>query len=259
MRSTIVHEAKHLASFAERLARGHAFEEAWMEEATARVAEELYARTFPGGGSFRGHTGFATSVGCELRQCDDRPLVMWKHFSQLHTYLAAADTLTPLGPVHSTDATYYASGWSLVRWALDAYTEDEARTLKTLVHGGAGRGLTALAAAVGRSREELVTGWAMANAEGALGERRRDGQGGSWNTADVWNGLAVMLPGAFRASPLNVRRLSFGTFAMPSGRIAPLGARYTLLEGGVGSGQLLSLIGGATGGGGLRVAVSRLE
>jgi hypothetical protein len=99
----------------------------------------------------------------------------------------------------------------------------------------------------------------MANAEEALGARWREGRGGTWNTADVWNGLAAMLPGVFRESPLNLRRLSFGTFAMPSGRIAPLGVRYTVLEGGAGNGQLLALLGGATGRDGFRVVVRRLE
>jgi hypothetical protein len=259
IRSTIVHEAKHLASFAERLARGHEFEEPWLEEATARIAEELYARTFPGGGRFKGHTGFAGSVGCELRLCDDRPLIMWKHFSQLHTYLAGTDTLSPLGPAGRSDATHYASGWSLVRWILDAHVADEAHTLRTLVAGGFGRGLDALAAAAGRSREEIVLGWAVSNADGALGPSGRAEGERSWNTGDMWTGLATMLPGAFRAAPLAARQLSFGAFSLPAGQLAPLGVRYTVLEGQAGSGQRLSVAGERAGHDGVRVVLRRLE
>jgi IPT/TIG domain len=62
MRSTVIHEGKHLASFAERLVSNTPFEESWLEESTARIAEELYSRTFTSGGSWKGNTGFATTV-----------------------------------------------------------------------------------------------------------------------------------------------------------------------------------------------------
>jgi len=258
MRSTIVHEAKHLASFAERLARGHGFDDAWMEEATARIAEELYARTFPGGGSFRGRTGFAGSVGCELRLCDDRPLIMWKHFSQLHQYLAGGETLTPLGPAHRADATHYASGWSLVRWALDAFATEESQALRALVRGGGGRGVEALASSIGRPRDEVVTGWAIANAVGALGSDLTNAGQASWNVPDVWSGLAREFPGAFRATPLQARQLTFGRFSTHVAALAPLGVHHVVLAGEQSGAQLLVLEGARMDPSGLRLLVSRL-
>jgi uncharacterized protein YjdB len=48
IRATIIHEVKHITSFAERFARNASFEELWLEEGLARHAEEQYARTLYG-------------------------------------------------------------------------------------------------------------------------------------------------------------------------------------------------------------------
>lgn len=249
MRSTVVHESKHLASYAERLARGATAEESWLEEATARVAEELYARTFPGGGSWKGNTGFAATVGCELTQCDDRPLVMWKHFSQLHAYLRSADSLTPFGPAKSGDVTYYASGWSLVRWAVDQYAANEGSMLKALVAGTAPAGVAGLATVAGVSTEQLLTGWAMANAVGATGA--------TWNSADIWQGLAATFPGVFQSAPLRGRAVSAGSFAFGGLQLAGAGASYVTIGGVQGGGQLVQLTG--VNGGAVRLTVQRVQ
>ncbi len=249
LRSTVVHESKHLASYAERLSRGATSEESWLEEATARVAEELYARTFPGGGTWKGNTGFAASVGCELTQCDDRPLVMWKHFSQLHAYLRGADSLTPFGPAKSGDVTYYASGWSLVRYAVDQYAANEGGMLKALVQGTAPAGVAGLAQITGVPTEQLLASWAMSNAVGTAGA--------TWNTADMWSGLAGTFPGIFQSAPLRGRAVSAGAFAFAGLQLPGAGATYLTLNGVQGGGQVVQLA-SATGAG-QRVVVQRVQ
>jgi hypothetical protein len=250
LRSTVVHEAKHLASFAERLSRGRTSEEGWLEEATARVAEELYARTFDGGGRWKGNTGFANTLGCELAQCDDRPLIMWKHFSQLHAYLRGADSLSPFGPQTSSDVTYYASGWSLVRWAIDQYAANEGAMLKSLVVGERSVGVAGLAQLAGVSAESLLSGWAMSNAVGSAGA--------TWNANDVWTGLASTFPGIFQERPLRGRVMTPGAFTITGLQLPAAGATYLTFDGMQGGGQLLSLT--ATGAAaGLRVSVVRVR
>ncbi|AMW04144.1 hypothetical protein [Gemmatimonas phototrophica] len=203
IRASVVHEAKHLASFAERMSRGVQFEEPWLEEATARIAEELYARTFPGGGSWKGNTGFASSVGCELTQCDDRPLIMWKHFSVLHQYLRGADTLSPLAPTGANDNTYYASGWSLVRWMVDTYASNESTWLKALVRGDGGLvGMPGLVQRTGASVPALTVGWAVANLQASQRETPGQVNSQSWNLADHWTGMSTVFPGAFSSEPI---------------------------------------------------------
>lgn len=271
LRSTVVHEAKHLASFAERLAHGHAFEEPWLEEATARVAEELYSRTFPGGGSWKGGAGFSGSVACELLQCDDRPLIMWKHFAGLYGYLQAADAVSPLGgPGGGTQATY-SSGWALVRWAADRYASDEAAWLKELVRGGQGTGLQALAQATGRDPRDLVADWSLATAldDAAAAD---DTQGAhmarlqaatpSWRVADMMAGLARLYPGVFVARPLRVQRQGIGDFRLPVTALPGVASRYLTLDGSASAGQRLELVANEAPGAGpssLRLIVARVR
>ena len=265
MRSTVIHEGKHLASFAVRLASNLQFEESWLEESTARIAEELYSRTFTSGGSWKGNTGFATTVRCEVYQCDDRPLMMWKHFSMLHQYLRGVDTLSPLGATTNNDVTFYASGWSLVRWAADQYATSEGGWLKALVKGGAQTGLANLAQRTGRSASELLADWALANAVDdvpGFTAARRQLSFPSWNVADVMSGLAGTYPGAFSAAPLRARAMSFGAFTLPVQQLRAFSSSYFSFEGAQVGGQLIELRG--EGGAvmapaGLRVAVVRVE
>ncbi len=244
LRSTVMHEAKHLASFAERFAQGHGFEEPWLEESTARIAEELYSRTFDNGGTWKGNSGFAGTIQCELQQCDDRPLMMWKHFSVLHAYMQDVETLSPLGSTAGGDFTWYSSGWSLVRWAADQYAGNEGAWLKALVRGGSSSGITHLAEQTGRPGAELLADWSMANAVDDLPgftPARAQLTFPSWNVNDVWQGLAGSYPGAFVSAPLRGRTLGFGTFAVTVPALRAFSSSYFSFEGEQRGAQLLEL------------------
>ena len=265
MRSTVMHEAKHLAAFAERFAHNTPLEEAWLEESTARIAEELYSRTFTNGGTWKGNVGFNTTVRCEVYQCDDRPLMMWKHFSVLQQYMRGVDTLTPIGAAASGDFTYYASGWSLVRWAVDQYATDESKWLKELVRGGAATGLAQLAHLTGRPAVEMLADWALANAVDDLAgftPKRAQLAFPSWNVADVNAGLSSTYPTSFLAAPLKARAMSFGSFTLPVARLRAFSSSYFSFEGNQLGSQLLELRGengAALPPGTLRVAIVRVE
>lgn len=277
MRSTVVHEVKHLASFAERFSRGASFEEPWLEEATARVAEELYSRKFPGGGSWRGHTGFAGSVGCELLQCDDRPIVMWKHFSQLYNYLRSTEAHSPFGASNSSDVSYYASGWSLVRHMLDRYAADESMSLKRLVRGDAGVGMAALASVSGTDAGELLSSWAVSNTGLATGAIASVGAGASgtsaqntangmaseavapsWDLASIWDGLSRMYNGLFNATPLRSAAYSMGSSFVYEKPVVAGGVSYIVLDG-AGSARSQVLNVGSAEPGEIAVAITRVR
>ena len=241
-----MHESKHLASYAERFAQNAPMEEAWLEESTARIAEELYSRTFANGGRWKGNVGFSTTVRCEVYQCDDRPLMMWKHFSVLQQYMRGVDTLTPIGAAASGDFTYYASGWSLVRWAADQYAGDEAAWMKALVRGGNATGLANLAQQTGRPAAEMLADWSLANAVDDLPgfqPKRPQLSFPTWNVNEMMNGLAETYPGSFLASPLKARGMSFGSFALPVARLRAFSSSYFSFEGNQVGSQLIELRG----------------
>ena len=265
MRSTVLHESKHLASFAERLSHNIPFEESWLEESTARIAEELYSRTFNGGGVWKGNSGYASSVRCEIYQCDDRPLMMWKHFSVLHEFFTGVDTLTPIGAAASGDFTFYASGWSLVRWAADHYALNESQWLKELVRGGSSVGLSNLALRTGHPVEEMLADWSLANAvddRGSVKPAREQLSFPSWNMPDMMAGLAAADPSRFGdVTPLHIRAFTFGSASLPVAKLRAFSSSYFSFEGTQSGSQVFELR-GENGGvlpATLRVAVIRVE
>lgn len=164
MRATLVHELKHLVSFAERLSRGWPLEQPWLEEATARHAEELFARdVFAVARS--SNAGFAATLACELSPtlpaCVDAPRAMAPHFDGLWDFLAAPTARTPLGPVQEGDFSFYGSGWALTRWVLDDLGLAEATTYRALT-ASAQAGVANLEARSGRNWDELLTQWSLA-------------------------------------------------------------------------------------------------
>lgn len=265
MRGTVLHESKHLASFSIRFVDGTPFEESWLEESTGRVAEELYARTFSRVNLWKTNASFEQTVGCELAQCDDRPLMMWKHFSVLHQYLRGVDTLTPLGSTTGSDFTYYASGWSFVRWAIDQYASNEGAWLKAIVRGGQLTGLSNLAQRTGRPVGEMLADWALAQAVDDLPgftPTRQQLSLPSWNQNEVFSGLAATFPSAFDRRPLKQRSMSFGAFLIPVGRLRAFSTSYFSFDGAQTGSQLLELRGeggAAVAPASLRVAVVRVE
>src|SRR5690606_6995558 len=76
-RGVLAHEVKHIASFAERVSRNAtAFEDQWLEEATGRMAEEMFARSVFDL-SWKGNVTYAQGLHCAIKvtdaSCGDTP------------------------------------------------------------------------------------------------------------------------------------------------------------------------------------------
>lgn len=228
-RSVVAHEGKHIASFAERFARGvfgFAEEERWLEEATAMMAEELYARAHYGYAQGN-NVGFEESVFCERRpdpsrhpqQCWSKPLVMLNHFFYVYQYLESIEALTPLGETSDSDGTYYGSGWAFVRWLTDHYGASEGGFLKSLVPTSVQSGAQNVAARAGRPFPELLVDFVLAMAlDDRPGFTPADPVHSmpSWDLRDIYERLSNdgwtgtnPFPSEF---PLSPRALTFGTF-----------------------------------------------
>ena len=268
LRSTTIHEVKHITAFGEKIARAAGgipnYEDSWLEESTARVSEELFARTFSAA-TWRGNTGY-NGVGCELTRCDDRPFSMAKHWTTLHLFYRNVGDLSPFAGSNDFNATFYASGWSLVRWALDQYGgTDEARFLRDLTLEPTLTGVANIAARTGRPPAEMLADWGLAmyvdDAPG-LTPLRPQLSLPSWNGRDILRGLnafnATSYPGAF---PLAVRPVTFGEFQSPDLLLRGWSTAFFELSGAPQAPQLLELR--AAGGGPvaptIRLAMIRVE
>lgn len=282
IRTNIVHESKHIASYSARVANNApAYEAGWLEESTARVAEELWARSIDGlawkADSPYGSAANPIGVYCEQRptgyaECltnTRRPFIaMQSHFTSMYTELFGTNArlLSPFGATSSDNAKYYYNvGWSLVRYTMDRYASTEAAFLTALTNSTTS-GPTNLTAAAGANIDALLGGWALSlyadNYPGLTGSHP-DIEMPTWNFRSIYAGLNADFPATYTlAYPLVPQQRAFGDFALAS--ITTLrggGVLWYELSGTQTLNQLLRL---ETNGGGLpssslRIAIARLQ
>jgi hypothetical protein len=220
IRSVAAHEAKHLASYAERIARAAQFEEPWLEEGSALVSEEIFARAvraLP----LRANTTYRESLACELRPndpgCADVPITFSDHFARLYRVLSDPGSLTPLvsDPAIDPTAAFYGASWWLLRWSADQTATSDAPFFRALV-AGPQTGIDNVVARTGRSWGDLLGDWWLATAVDDMAgfTPQRDAlTEPSWNLRDVFAGAQTSGDPRFaRAFPLSSRALSFGDF-----------------------------------------------
>ena len=166
MRGTVLHEVKHVTAYAERLSRpNYSLEETGWEEGTARSAEEFLARTYYGTAA-KQNTAYAASLGCDLQYkiagpCADRPILMLRHLDQLYAFGAITEIASPLGRTFSGDGTFYATAWSMLRWANDHFAASEGQFFKDFT-ANATIGVPNFEARTGRAWEESLGEWSLA-------------------------------------------------------------------------------------------------
>lgn len=230
IRSVVMHEAKHITSFAEKISRSPAnnpvFEESWLEEGTAMHAEELWARPIYGV-ALRGNATYRPTLYCDVRptfpECAGRPYVMFDHFSYNYDYLETVENLTPLGAAQEGDATFYGSAWSLVRWAIDHYATTDAALLKPLTQEIGVTGVANLSERTGRSWPEMLADWTLASAVDdypSFTPARAQLALLSWNTREIYFNMSRDFATNYpRPFPLVPRTLAqTGTQDVPSVR-----------------------------------------
>ncbi len=194
IRATVAHELKHVVSFGEHIVRNFPLEESWLEEATAQHAEELYTRTITAA-TATGNTAYA-AIRCEVLAaqgdggCSGTPALMKPTLDALWDFYDAPGARTPLGPSVPGDFSFYGSGWSLLRWAMDHAALPEATFTQQLTVS-AQSGVANLEARAGRTWESMLARWSLALATDDRGTLPADAtlRLPSWNLASLFSGL----------------------------------------------------------------------
>ncbi len=240
MRGTLIHEAKHITSYAERLLRDtEQLEESWLEEATAQQAAELWARSLYRV-LWKDDAGWSDGPRCDYSSvtgtCPDPVEGILGHFVWLYSYYENVERRSILSSA-SSDGSIYGSAWSFARWVTDAYSQDEGVFLRSLTQVKNDRGITNIVTKSGRSFAELLGYWSLASlADNYPGASVTDAklQLESWNTRDLFASMSqflrfsdgrVAFPKPF---PLTIRIAPFGTWpaaltdviALPGGGFA---------------------------------------
>ncbi len=282
MARTVVHEVKHIASLSARVANNApSFEQSWLEEGTARHAEELWVRESLHRVAWKGNTGFGTAAGnglfCDFSPSDAtcnagdplrRPSYgMRRHFNEIRDKMLEPWNWSPYGdgPGQSTSG-FYQVAWSLVRYTIDRYAASDADFFRTLINART-NGVTNLSSVAGVPMDQLIGGWGLAlfaDDYPGLSAPNPDMQFPTWNLRSIYAGLNELPSFASRWNrpfPIQPAQLSFGSFVSPLNGLRGGAHAYFELSGAVSGTQLIGIraaSGGATPSN-LRIAIARLQ
>ena len=282
MGRTVVHEVKHIASLAARVANNApTFEQSWLEEGTARHAEEMWVRDYLHHVAWKANTGFGSAAtnglycdfnpndaACNAADALRRPSYgMRRQFNEIRDKLLAPWDWSPYGDgTGQTGSVFYQTAWSLVRYAIDRYGLSDATFLKALINSST-NGVTNLATVAGTSLDQLIGGWGLAlfaDDYPGLIANNPDLQFPTWNLRNIYAGLNASpnwnsrFPTPFPIAPV---QLSFGSFVSSRTGLRGGAHSYYELSGTALANQLIQLRGasGATPSTNLRIAIARLQ
>ncbi len=263
MRGAIVHEVKHIASFGAHLVdNANSFEESWLEEGMAFVAEEVWARDRIYSGTWKGNMTYASTLYCDVRptsqNCMGRPFVMFDHYSRLYTVLDAPGSSSLFGRVSDNDFSFYAVSWSFIRYNADRYATSEVSFLQGITHSVDVTGIANVARQSGADPDQMLGMWSLALYldENPAMAGNADVSFPSWHTRDIFAGMSSDFQSTFpKTYPLIPQIVGVGDFMIDNAGIhGGSFSSYDLLP----LSQNTRTI-GLSGGASLRLVVARVQ
>lgn len=281
MARTVVHEVKHIASQSAHVANGVGSEESWLEEGTARHAEELWVRQHLHKVSWKGNTGFGSAgtngIFCDFHPenaaCNAADLLrrpgygMRRHFNELRNKLIQPWNWSVYGDgSQQSGSVFYQTSWSLVRYAIDRFAQSDAAFLTALTNATT-TGMTNLSATAGVTSEQLLGRWSLAlyaDDFPGLATPSADLQMPTWDLRGIYAGLnadptwSAQFTAPFLLQPV---QLGFGSFASPRTGLRGGAAAYFEISGVSAATQMLTVrsITGGNPSPNLRIALARLQ
>jgi hypothetical protein len=256
MWGTLIHEAKHIVSFAERFETPvliDEFEESWLEEGTAQAAIEFWGRAtyYSGKATWKGNATYRNTMYCDVRpsltDCGGQPSIISDHFLFLFDYFESIETKSYFSSARD-DISVYGSAWLLTRWAADNFATDEAAFYRALTQSWTLTGLRNVEARVGEEFASFHPSFMMSLfADDAPGLTPPAGARytiPSWNMRDMFLGISQDFTRGGQsvpAFPLRVRSASPGPFIADVSSLAGGGAAYVQLTGTPSTPQVLDL------------------
>lgn len=207
MGRTVVHEVKHIASLSARIANASpSFEAGWLEEGTARHAEEVWVRAAMHRVAWKGNTGYGTAASnglfCDFNPANATCLAndplrrpgygMRRQFNEIRPKMLEPWAWSPYGDgTGQSGSVFYNTAWSLVRYAIDRYGTSDAAFLTALTQSTA-TGMANISAVAGVPTEQIIANWGLAlylDDFPGLGNSNPDLQIATWDFRNIYAGL----------------------------------------------------------------------
>lgn len=238
MRGTLIHEAKHIASYAYRYYfEGDVanLEETWLEEATAQMASEIWARNSMYHRGVKQDIAWADGPLCDYAPpsggCVDPAEGILHHFGFLYDHYAALEAKSILDdPFGSIDPVIYGSSWSFARYVTDTYGASEPAFLASIVQVKNDHGIANLESKTGKPFSEMFGMFSLAStADNYPGATITDPKLrlASWNSRDLFQNMSASLTSNGQPAyplpwPMRVRQVSFGNFSVSQAEVSNL-------------------------------------
>ena len=268
--STIIHEAKHLTSFAAKTAQP-AFagskpppQDGWLEESSAELAQELYHRVVFSHAA-KSNVGYAATLAKEVRPSSGQPMNMFNAFAWLYEYVSDPETHSLVGSAAPGDVTFYGSGWAFLRWVIDTYATSEPAFLTAMTRDISHFGVANIENLTGKSFQQLLSEFSLALAlDDYPGFTPVDAKYSfpSWNLRSIFAGMSTDFPKSVpNPTPLKVRSTAFGKFSVDVSGVRGGGFSVLQLSGTQANKQLLEFSGvnGTAVPGEMRVNIVRIQ
>jgi len=160
-RGTIPHELEHMINAGNRFSNpaATAFEDNWLDESLAHIAEEAVGRVS------RGFTDLQTLTMQDMlpagnqAAADDFDAFFFENFARLSYWMARPDTSS--GISSNSDANLSSSGadWAIGRYAADNYSNGDVRAFTRKLAAGPDNGIKNFTTVAGASLDTLMAGW----------------------------------------------------------------------------------------------------
>ena len=160
-RGTIPHELEHMINAGNRFSNpaATAFEDNWLDESLAHIAEEAVGRVS------RGFTDLQTLTMQDMLPAgnqaarDDFNAFFFENFARLSFWMARPDTSS--GISSNSDANLSSSGadWAIGRYAADNYSNGDVRAFTRKLAAGPDNGIKNFTTVAGASLDTLMAGW----------------------------------------------------------------------------------------------------
>lgn len=222
IRGTLIHEAKHIDSYAWRyFFNASQIEETWLEEATAQQASEIWARNMYQRAD-KSDIGWGDGPLCDYAAasgaCPDPAEGILHHYGFMYDHYVSPESKSILD---NSDTVIYGSSWSFIRYVTDAFAQTESGFLGALTQVQNDRGVANVVSKSGVPFSELLGMFALASAAdnypGATLTNPRL-RLASWNSRDLFQNMSANLVGSNGSPayplpwPLQMRNVSFGNF-----------------------------------------------
>lgn len=160
-RGTIPHELEHMINAGNRFFNHNAtaFEDNWLDESLAHIAEEAVGRVS------RGFTDLQTLTMQDMLPAgnqaanDDFNAFFFQNFARLSYWMARPDTSS--GISSNSDANLSSSGadWAIGRYAADNYSNGDVRAFTRKLAAGPDNGIKNFTTVAGAPLDTLMAGW----------------------------------------------------------------------------------------------------